>query len=260
MTLTDFLSGMFRERVAPRLSVRRGASSLVRYAVLGAVALSVLPASAANLPHAAQEKPKRQGGAGSKQSAKRQRQSAAAAPAADNNAKPIPRANVRPFKDLLAKGKALYDAGRLDLTGTLDVSFEADRAEDGTLANVVLTGGSAGNPELMGLSKDFMNAVSESRILSFFENARRVRMSLALGGQNVSATTNIEFDSEERARETAVGYGTLLTFARFKEKGTHAGVVWNSIKVSSSGKQLAFKLEMTREAAGNLLLQQITPN
>lgn len=130
MTLSNYLSRM----------------SLARYAVLGAVALSILPVSAASLPLTAQEMPKQQGGAGPKQSPEQQGQDVSARVADAGRVTLPPRVNIKPLKDLWLKGK-LYE-----------------------------------------------------------------------------------------------------------------GLVWNSLKVSASGKHLVMKLEMTREAAGNLLLKQIMPN
>jgi hypothetical protein len=58
----------------------------------------------------------------------------------------------------------------------------------------------------------------------------------------------------------AAGYGGLLAFARIRERERPSGVVWNRMGFKSDGKQFAVTLEMSREEAGQLLLQLITPN
>jgi hypothetical protein len=48
--------------------------------------------------------------------------------------------------------------------------------------------------------------------------------------------------------------------AKFMRRGTGEAAVINGMKVSASGKQLLMNLDTTREAMGNLMLKQITPN
>lgn len=259
--LSDFLHRIAREREADaRGARRRPVGALLRYAVLGAVALSILPASAAaSLPaHAPQDGAKSQGGVGPKQSAEQTQREEAGRK--DVHVKLPPKIDTRPFKDLLLKGKELYDRGELDLSRTVELTVEADRNEDGTLANVALTGSAAGDPALKELTADAVAALSESRVFSVLEGPGRVRMGLLLDGQRFRAVLVAELDTVQRAEQTANVYGLGITAMRFKKSGTDEGQVWKNMTASASGKQLALKLEMTRAEAGNLLLKQITPN
>ena len=82
---------------------------------------------------------------------------------------------------------------------------------------------------------------------------------LALDKQ-IAVTINAESDLEQRASVMANLIGVAAKHQSNKKTGTDETVAWNNMKVSASGKVLTLKLEMSREAAGNLLLKQITPN
>ena len=259
--LSDFLDRIARERDADaRGARRRPVAAMLRYAVLGAVALSILPASAAaSLPARAQDK------SGTRADSEPQR--APARPPAqepafvrdDGGVQRPPRVNTQPFKDLLLKAKRLYDAGQLDLSRTVELSAEADRADDGTLTNIRLSG-LAGAPVQRELATEVVAAISHSRLLQFLEGVPYLRLKFVLDQQRLAITSSAEVASEDRARQMANGYGGLLAIARFRERERPSGVVWNRMGFRADGKQFAVTLEMSREEAGQLLLQLITPN
>lgn len=225
--------------------------------MLGLVALSILPASAAQFQAAAQQgTPERQGGAGANSSPG---QRDAAAPSAQDMAAMSPRVNTLPFRQLFHRAVALYDSGVLDLTKPLRVGVEADREPDGTLVNIAIVG-LPGDKSLDRLARDFVLAVGSSRVLHHLEGARHIRLNLTLDGERLSAAGDAEFDSAERASKLAHFYDVVFGFQRAKTAGTDRHVVWQNMTASASGKQLALKLEMTRAEAGNLLLKQIAPN
>lgn len=168
--------------------------------------------------------------------------------------------NARPFKDLLARAAQMHARGEIDLSGTLEMVVEGDRNDDGSLDNIIITGAAASNPKLLELAREAVIAISDSRMLSFLEDARHLRLTLRLDPQTVAAQALTELESSQRAAERARGYNALLAYGRIAKKGQPEAEVWNNMTVSANGKQLVMRLEMSREAAGNLLFKNITPN
>lgn len=233
---------------------------LLRYAVLGAVALSILPASAAAFPAAAQDQPASNGDAKSKPPAGQPapHENGPAGGGADDG---LPASvNLAAFKGFLARAAKMSAAREIDLAGTRELRLEADIGEGGELGDPLIWLGRPASPALVDLSVEFVAALKESRVAGAVEGARHITLVLALDPDRVLFTARAEMDTERRAARAADGFGALLPLLRFRAGGRPAGVVWNNMTASASGKQLALRLEMTREAAGNLLLSQITPD
>ncbi|HEX7175643.1 MAG TPA: hypothetical protein VF240_10325 [Pyrinomonadaceae bacterium] len=257
--ISDFLYRIAREREADARGSRRRrpVAALLRYAVLGAVALSILPASAAaSLPTHAQDKSGTRADSEPRFVPERPAQTNAAA---DGVRRP-PRVDTRPFKELLLKGKGLYDSGRLDLSRTIDLALVADREDDGSLVSIASAGAPLNDPLVFQFVKETVDTISQSRLLGFLDGTRRIRLDLSLDEQKLTITARTEVASEEYARKMASGYGALLAYARLMERERPSGVVWNHTGLMADGKQFAVTLEMSREQAGQLLLQLITPN
>ena len=170
-----------------------------------------------------------------------------------------PKINVKPYKDLLAKYNQKWIDGDLDLSGTIQVTLEADRAEDGTLTNMVMTGGSATDPTLQQLATEVVQALSASHALAFLEGAERLRMTLVLDQKQLSVSADTVLDSEERAKSMANVYGAGIVFQRWKTSGKDEAAVWKSTTVSASGNKVTVKFEMPRDTAGELLVKQVSP-
>ncbi len=169
--------------------------------------------------------------------------------------------NTTPFKAFLARSKKLKDEGKLDLSRPREVVVEADRNEDGTVSNAVITGADASDPNFRKVAQDFVATLNESRALHFLNGVSRVRMNFALDAERFKLLSHADAPTEARATEMARGYRTLINVARLmKRGGDDEAVVLNNMKVSASGKQLVMNLDTSREAMGNILLKQITPN
>jgi hypothetical protein len=168
--------------------------------------------------------------------------------------------NMAPFRAFLARSKRLKEQGKLDLSKRQAITVEADRAEDGTLSNPVITGESAANPHFRAVAQDFVQSLSDSRALRPLEGVSHVSMTFTLDGDRFSAHTLSETPSEARAEEMARGYRMMLNIGRMMRRGTPEGVVLGGMKLSASGKHLVMNLDTTREAMGNLLLNQVTPD
>ncbi|HEX6625406.1 MAG TPA: hypothetical protein VF064_16955 [Pyrinomonadaceae bacterium] len=210
-------------------------NSLVRFVVIGAFVFGVLPAPGGALLFAQPQK------AGAK-------------------VNKAPRVNAAPLRAWLAQAKRQKDAGRLDLAGPRAVTIEADRAEDGTLSNAVITGPSARDPQMRKLAQDFVAALNQSRALGFLQDVSHVRMNFALDGERFKTDSASDAPTAQRAEEMARGYRAMVNVARLMRRGTDEAAVLNNMKFSSNGKQLLMSLDMPREQMGNLLLKQITPN
>jgi hypothetical protein len=168
-----------------------------------------------------------------------------------------PSFNLIPFRDLVAKALRLRAEGALGAGDTFDFTVEADRAPDGTLSNAAV-GTSSGNEHWRGLARDFASALSDSRLLSVLRDALHVRLSFRLDAQGSLAGMTFDAPSEEGARRAASYYGTLFHLASTARHDTDAGLALKNLQVSASGKQVAFKLEMSREQLGNLLRRSLS--
>ena len=177
--------------------------------------------------------------------------------AEQNKVKLPPKINARPFKDMLVKWNGEYERGRLNLNGTISVTLEADRNEDGTLTNMVMTGGSASDPALKELAKDVVTTLSASRTLEFLQGSRHLKLRLVLNRQKLSVAVSTEMDTAERASSMANVYGLGILGMRWKKAGTDEGQVWKNTRVTAQGKAIVVTFDMPRETAGSLLARQV---
>ena len=224
---------------------RHGPGSLVRFVVIGAFVLGVLPVPGGALLFAQPQQQQKNGGVGAGTNAPRK--------------KPA-RINAAPLRAWLAQAKRQKEAGKLDLSSPRAVTIEADRAEDGTLSNAVITGPSARDPQFRRLAEEFVAALNQSKGLSFLQDVSHVRMNFALDGERFKTDSASDAPTAERAEEMARGYRAMVNFARLVRRGSDEAAVLNNMKFSSNGKQLIMSLDMPREQMGNILLKQITPN
>lgn len=179
--------------------------------------------------------------------------------AKDNNIKRPPQINTKPFEDIAQKGKELVDNGSLDLKSSIvDVTANAERNEDGTLKReTVVIEGTANNPTMSALATEFVNAISESKVLAVLEGTGQVRMALKLDDQKVAVRIASDVASDARASEMATGYGVLLLIARSKKEGTDEGELWKNVQVTADGKQFVMTFEMPREAAAKMIADKL---
>ena len=213
-------------------SVRPLARSVVLYAVLGTLALHAAPGGRVAL---AQE---------------------GAPPHAE--ARQHVGVDSRPLRELLSKVRRMRERGELSLDGPASMTVEGDLNEDGTLSNQTFN--FAGDESFRGLAGEIARSLQESRAYSLLHGARRVRLTLALDGQNFHARADADTNTHEQATRMSQGYSVLLGLARASKKGRPEAVVFNNLTFSANGKRLSINLDLTREALGNLLLRQVTPN
>lgn len=171
--------------------------------------------------------------------------------------KRFPRINAKPFKDLLAKSKAMLDAGELDLSGNINMTVEADRNEDGTLSNIRVTHVSTDNPKLKALAIEFVQALGASRALAALEGTRRLRMTVESNPSRVGAVVTTQVDTPERAREMELGYGGMLALGRLTKGGKDEGEIYKNTRVSASGNEVRMTFGMSRAAVKGMLSKQV---
>src|SRR5205085_4395865 len=234
----ELFNTIFSDGAAPQRT-GEAARLLVRFAVVGAFVLGVLPGAAEVFAQAQKGGAVADAGAGRAESAK---------------------VDMAPIRAFLVRSRRLHEQGKLDLSRPQAITVEGDRQTDGTLANVSITGDSASNPNFRRVAQDFVTSVNQSHALQFLDDVSHMRMTFTLDGGRFRAETYSDTPSEQRAEEMARGYRMLVNFARIAKRGTDEGAVLNNMKISSSGKQLLMNLDMPREQMGNILLRQITPH
>jgi hypothetical protein len=180
--------------------------------------------------------------------------------AKDAGVAPLPQINAKPFTDLLKQGKQMRDAKEIDLSGTLELEFEADREEDGRLINPTVTGGAASNPKLVELAKAFVSALSDSRALVALKGTRHLKMKVRLDDKEVSVRVLTEMASADIASSMSNGFNFLLWGGAQKKKGQDEEIIFKSVKVASEAKQIVLTFNMPRKAAGELLSKLIKKN
>jgi hypothetical protein len=160
--------------------------------------------------------------------------------------------DARPFRDLLAKTRAMLEAGQLSPQDVFDFTLEAERNADGTLRNIKFTEAAAANGRWRTLAGEFVAVLSESGALSALTDADRLTITLRLD-ERASARLHAAVKSAEQAAQLAQNYNALVAFGRLNGRGRDSVEILNNMAFSANGKQLTMQLEMTREMVGNLL-------
>ena len=177
--------------------------------------------------------------------------------AKESGVEKFPVINTRPFEDLLKEGKRMKDAGEINLEGTLEMSVEADRQDDGVLANVEITGGAASDEKMKQLAKDFIAALSDSKILAALKGTKHIMMKLKLDAEQVDVRVTSDMASPEEAARMASGYNGLLFIGAVSKKGKEEEQIFKSVKVTTEQKQIVLTFNMPRKDAGALVSKLI---
>lgn len=180
--------------------------------------------------------------------------------AKESGTEKFPVINTRPFEDLLKEGKRMKDAGEINLEGTVELTVEADRQEDGVLTNVEMTGGAASDEKMKQLAKDFISALSDSKILAALKGTKHLVMKLKLDAEQVDVRVTSDMTSPEEASRMASGYNGLLFIGAVSKKGKDEEQLFKSVKVTSDAKQIVLTFNMPRKDAGALVSKLINRN
>ncbi|MGI9107773.1 MAG: hypothetical protein ACR2G4_16170 [Pyrinomonadaceae bacterium] len=180
--------------------------------------------------------------------------------AKEANVEKFPTVNTKPFTDLLKQGKVMRDAGEIDLEGILEMTVEGDREEDGRLTNVEVTGASTSNPKLAQLAKDFVAALSDSKLLAALKNTRHLQMKIKLDDKEVAVRLTTEMSSADEATKMSNGYQGLLMIGAFSKKGKDEEAIFKSVQIAAEAKQIVLTFNMPRKAAGDLTTKLMNKN
>ena len=180
--------------------------------------------------------------------------------AKEANVEKFPTINTKPLTDLLKQGKEMRDAKEIDLSGTLEMEVEADREDDGRLSNVEVTGGAASNPKLEQLAKDFIAAISDSKLLAALKGTKHLKMQVKLDDKEVSVRVLTEMASAEEATKMSSGYNGLLFIGALSKKGKDEEALFKSVQIIPEDKQIILTFNMPRKTAGELLTKLIKKN
>ena len=166
-----------------------------------------------------------------------------------------PTINPKPWEDLAAEGKLLYEQGKLNLNSAVDVSATAERAEDGKLKpeTVDIKWHKPGDETTMMLAQKVITAVSESTMLSTLQGAKGVDMSLKLDEKEILVVIGNEFPSAAEAEKYANFYAVVLLGARVSKSGTDEGELYNNVKVNQEGSRFIITFKMPKEVAGKMI-------
>jgi len=166
--------------------------------------------------------------------------------------------SAAPFLKVLLKASSLHRDGLISSDDTFEVTFEAERAQDGSLHNLKLTSVAAVNPRWPDLMRDLVAAVGESRLLAPLEDAERLSLTFRLDDRRGAfAGLNFEARSADRAAQLQNAYTALLQLAAASQRGRPEEVLFRAANVTANGKQFALTLEMPREQLGNLLRRSL---
>jgi hypothetical protein len=168
--------------------------------------------------------------------------------------------NTKPFTDLLAQGKKMRDAGEIDLNGTIEMTVEADRQDDGRLMNVEVTGVEASNEKMKGLAKEFIAALSDSKLLATLKGTRHLVLKLSLNDKLLAVRVTSDMADEAKASQMANGYSMLVALGALSKKGQDEEQLFKSVKVKSQANQIVLDFHMPRKDAGELLSKLIKKN
>jgi len=180
--------------------------------------------------------------------------------AKEANVEKFPTINTKPFTDLLKQGKQMRDDKEIDLSGTLEMEVEADREDDGRLSKVEVTGAASSNPKLVQLAKDFISAISDSKLLAALKGTKHLKMHVKLDDKEVSVRVLTEMSSADEATKMSSGYNGLLFIGALSKKGKDEEALFKSVQIAPEANQIVLTFNMPRKTAGDLLTKLIKKN
>ena len=180
--------------------------------------------------------------------------------AKEANVEKFPTINTKPFTDLLKQGREMRDAKEIDLSGTLEMEVEADREDDGRLSKVEVTGAAASNPKLVQLAKDFIAAISDSKLLAALKGTKHLKMQVKLDDKEVAVRLLTEMSSADEAAKMSSGYNGLLFIGALSKKGKDEEALFKSVQITPEANQIVLTFNMPRKTAGELLTKLIKKN
>jgi hypothetical protein len=176
----------------------------------------------------------------------------------------IERVEVQTLRDFWAKVKSSLERDGIDLRGTFDLAFEAERDEDGVLRNVRISRSAASDERWRELAQAFAFALSTSTdALQRFDQlvhpstSRRVSISLKLDEQNLVGKMVYTIERDDYVPRSNPAFNQVWIQSN-GHRDKDQDIVFRHMGFSGGQKQLRMHLEMTREQAGNLLRKHLS--
>jgi hypothetical protein len=179
--------------------------------------------------------------------------------------------NTRPLKDWLAHANALKEKGQLDLSKPIEITIAANLNSGCKLSNAVVVQKS-GDARLLDVAKDMVSAISDSGMLSFLRDPKKVQdtsklecdefpmtLTVKLDQNEIAAIVESQADTPARAAEMAQGYSGLLAVGQWLKRGRDEELLYKSTKVTSEGNQIFVNFSMPRQTASEMLKKQLPP-
>jgi hypothetical protein len=172
--------------------------------------------------------------------------------AAENGVKRPKEINTRPFKDLLLAAKKKRDAKELNLDGQIELTVEADRADDGKLLNATVKD-KRGDKTLESVALDFVSALSDSGVLDFLEGTKHIKLIAKVDDKTVDITASSVVESVDRARQMEKGFSLLIVGGRIAKRGKDEEVYYNHTQVTSNENEVSVKFSIPRKELSEML-------
>lgn len=174
-------------------------------------------------------------------------------------ARPPGNINTKPFEDIAARGKELFDQGKLNFDSAIEVTANGELNADGTLKpeTVKLNWVTASDENTAALAQQLLTAMSQSKVLVMLKGARAVTISLKLDQQTVKIAVLGDMPTDADARKAVDGFAGMVAIGRMVKKGTDEGTLYENLKFDSAGKQFAMNFEMPKEAAGKMIADML---
>jgi hypothetical protein len=167
------------------------------------------------------------------------------------------RINRRPLIDFMRRVFSLQQRGELNLDSLFEIFIEGDLDSEGLIQNAGITQ-KAGDPALTPLALDFVTALNESGTLGFLNQAKRLRLSINSGENNFDISASYEAESKERAVQKARSYDLLLYAGSMARRGRDEELLYKSLRVSSSDREVILNFSMPRETFCALLSKYLS--
>lgn len=174
-------------------------------------------------------------------------------------AKQLCQVDVEPLREWLTKLKAAIATGKID-SSAIDLTIEAADIREGRthLTEVGFAGAEQKRWLESNLAQDFVSALNRTGALRHLEDVRHLRLTLKADQHTAWVQAAAVYNWEGRAAQLAKNYNNTLALMRSLKPDEETSVVLNNMTVSANGKQLLMRLEMPREAIGNLLRKHLS--
>ncbi len=176
--------------------------------------------------------------------------------------------NQKPLQDFADRVLVNWSAeskNKVDLTQSFKVVMDGVLTKDGKLDSkkskwLPVKEEEAGNPEIVNVARDAVQAVGDSGLLGYLRNfgAEKVKITLIQDGEKITALFESEQTSPERARSMASGFGVFLSAAPSIVKGDDEKLLLKGVRPpTSNGKFFIINVEIPKQIAQEMINRRL---